>query len=136
MGRSIALPGILGDLARSYPGGLNACAGDLRISARTLRQWAHNERAPGGIEAARIREACEARGIAPLLYEIPGFTNIFVGSTPEGWVQFTPGTWKWRVRYVGDVAALVTPPGPWVATAARKPGGWPWPLASTAVTTT
>lgn len=128
MGRTLALPGILGALARSYEGGLQACALDLRVGERSLRQWAHNERAPGGIEAGRIRDACEARGLQPILYELPGFTNTFVGSLPEGWVQFTPGGWKGRVRYVGDVSALVTPPGPWVATAARRPGGWPWPL--------
>lgn len=45
-GRPIELPGVLGDLARAV-GGAEVLASTLRVSPRTIRDWAHSGSIPG-----------------------------------------------------------------------------------------
>lgn len=63
VGRPITLPGIYGDLARAV-GGVNVLAANLRVSPRTIYDWAKGK-APGGPAQVLIEAECLKIGLTP-----------------------------------------------------------------------
>jgi hypothetical protein len=97
MGAPLKLPGILGALAESM-GGFQYLATGSGIPVRTLRQWAHNQRATDAILAhTRLAPLCEALRVRPITYRAPGGEEVV--STPYGWIT---GNERW----MGDPAEL------------------------------
>lgn len=112
MGRPITCPGIIGALALSWPGGLEAVSEETGTPVRTLRAWANNEREPGAIAASRLRDLCEARSVVPLVYRTKEAASLYlVASLPEGWVRFYPLHWHQRERFPGSPLELIGQPG-------------------------
>ncbi len=64
MGRPVSLPGPLGDLARAV-GGVAALGALLAVSPRTIRQWAHGERALRGPALLAVVALCKKHKITP-----------------------------------------------------------------------
>jgi hypothetical protein len=124
MGRSPKLPGIFAPLADVL--GVAGLADALGSNPRTLNNWARNLSAMPAIEAARLRELCVARGVAPLLYTHPNLANGYIASTPDGWVMWTwgIGAYARRTRYRGHLEGLI-PADAGVLILARM-HGWPY----------
>ena len=64
MSRPIKLPGLIGDLARAFPGGLNGLAAHLRVHRSTIARWAKQGRAEGPA-AVLIEELLTQYGLTP-----------------------------------------------------------------------
>lgn len=95
----------------------------LGIAERSLRQYAHNERGMDAIAAAKIDEMDLPPDWFQVYLDVGLNGDYYVGSAPEGWVQWRaiPGGWVQRTAYKGKPSRLL----PGNVERARETG-WPW----------